>query len=175
MTGDLKPGQNVLAVEGRNIDGPFGLVFGLAITLDDGAVRQRAVGRFLADDSRTDCRMGAGDAGRSLMGKGPRDLRGWRGALGWRCRRWNRPTSTAPSIVSSSHDRRRRAVCLESSRGKIMAGLRLQQVFPPGHRRRKVQFHRFAVGEGLHRPRLGTLRQTTWRSVGKIHSRQLYR
>jgi hypothetical protein len=38
VTGDLRAGQNVLAIEGRNLDGPFGLILGLAIGLDDGTV-----------------------------------------------------------------------------------------------------------------------------------------
>jgi len=34
----LVPGENTLAVEGRNVSGSFGLLFGLAATLDDGQV-----------------------------------------------------------------------------------------------------------------------------------------
>ena len=38
VTSDLAPGRNVLAIEGGNIDGPFGLIVGMTITLDNGEV-----------------------------------------------------------------------------------------------------------------------------------------
>jgi hypothetical protein len=38
VAADLATGRNVLAVEGRNDGGPFGLILGLAIELDDGAI-----------------------------------------------------------------------------------------------------------------------------------------
>jgi hypothetical protein len=36
VTADLTSGRNLLAVEGKNLDGPFGLIFGLEIRFDDG-------------------------------------------------------------------------------------------------------------------------------------------
>jgi hypothetical protein len=38
VTDDLKTGQNLVAIQGHNVDGPFGLTFGLAIALEGGTV-----------------------------------------------------------------------------------------------------------------------------------------
>ena len=101
VTGDLKPGQNVLAIEGHNVDGPFGLVLGLAIALDNGAVVSVPSDDSWRTSLQTRRRLGAARAGRSLLGRRRvRFVRRARG-LGGRSPAWNRPTLTPPFTAAA--------------------------------------------------------------------------
>ena len=57
VTGKLSGGRNVLAVQGSNLDGPFGMILGMTIKLDDGSTIS-----VVSDSSwRTTLRQPAGD------------------------------------------------------------------------------------------------------------------